>query len=345
MEAVVLERAVPGAEASSAAAGILSPCIESVHGGSAEGLALGVRSRELHATLAARLLDEHAIDVGFRRTGVMRVAKDTHEVAELDAHERALSGQSYERMGADEARKREPSLHPEVLSAIDLQDDAQLEPRVFLRALALAAERAGAEFRTGVPVQRVEPGQVPAVVVGGERLEADHVIVAAGSWTSMLPGVRLAADAIVPVRGQMLATHTRPPVFRRVMFGAGGYVLTRPDGRVLIGSTEEKVGFVRGVTIGGIRSITDVALGLAPSLKSARMLDSWSSFRPGTADALPLVGPAGPDGVWLASGHFRNGILLAPVTAEVIAAGLLGESDPHAALLDPRRATAGVTVH
>ncbi|HJL36336.1 MAG TPA: FAD-dependent oxidoreductase, partial [Polyangiaceae bacterium LLY-WYZ-15_(1-7)] len=239
-----------------------------------------------------------------------------------------------------EARRREPALHPSVSAAIDLPEEAQLEPRLFLRGLAVAAERAGVTFRSGAVVRDVivEGGRARGVHVGGERLEAEHIIVAAGSWTHLVPGLELAAAGLHPVRGQIVATQTRPPLFRRVVFGAGGYVVTRPDGRVLCGSTEERVGFERSVTLGGMRSIVDIATAVAPRLAHAPILDHWSSFRPGTADGLPLVGPAGPEHLWLASGHFRNGILLAPMTAELIRAALAGDAlPPEAADVDPRR--------
>ncbi|MEM1417680.1 MAG: FAD-dependent oxidoreductase, partial [Myxococcota bacterium] len=187
----------------------------------------------------------------------------------------------------------------------------------------------------------VEAGRCRGVRLGAERLDAAHVVVAAGSWTSLVPGLGLDAARVHPVRGQVLLTETRPPLFRCLVFGAHGYVCTRPDGRVLCGSTEERVGFRREVTLGGVRSIVDLATRLAPRLAEAPLRDQWSSFRPGTADGLPLVGGAGPEGLWLASGHFRNGILLSAVTAELVAAQLGGTlTDELAALaapLDPRR--------
>ena len=204
----------------------------------------------------------------------------------------------------------------------------------------MAAERAGVRFRTGEVVRGVvhQGGRVRGVALEGGLLEARTVVVAAGSWTSLIDGVPLAREVVYPVRGQLVATVTRPPVFRRVVFGAGGYVLTRPDGRALCGSTEERVGFERGVTLGGLSAVLATATRLAPSLAGARVLDHWSSFRPGTMDDLPLVGPTDVDGLFLATGHFRNGILLGPVTGEVIARAVTGAAlDPDALGLDPRR--------
>ncbi|MGB8332763.1 MAG: FAD-dependent oxidoreductase, partial [Polyangiales bacterium] len=166
---------------------------------------------------------------------------------------------------------------------------------------------------------------VRGVQLGEDTIEADSVIVAAGSWTTLIPGLPFDSQTIFPVRGQMIATHTRPPIFRRVVFGAGGYVVTRPDGRVLCGSTNERVGFERGITLGGMADIIAKATRVAPRLQFASVEDHWSSFRPGTPDGLPLVGETRIAGLFVASGHYRNGILLAPLTAELIADALAGK--------------------
>ena len=349
LRTVVLERSVPGAEASSAAAGILGPGAEAGHPVAREHvdtlLRLGSWSRELHEAQATRLREEQGIDIGFRRCGAMAVALGDADEEALERHAASLgTDYPHELLSGDEARAREGSLAPEVRRGLDLPAEAQLEPRLLLRALAVAAEAHGATFRSGTYVHEVltEGDRVRGVRVGDGALEADHVVVAAGSWTSLVPGLDLGAARIHPVRGQVVATQTRPPVFRRMIFGAGGYVVTRPDGRVLCGSTEERVGFRREVTLGGMRSIVDLATRLAPTLADAPLQDHWSSFRPGTADGLPLVGAAGPEGLWLASGHFRNGILLAPATAELIAHGIASVPIPGEVpqeLVDPRRFT------
>ncbi|MEO0321878.1 MAG: FAD-dependent oxidoreductase [Myxococcota bacterium] len=348
---LVLERSVPGAEASSAAAGMLAATVEADHPAlrphAATALGLGRRSRALHVPLAEELRAEHGVDVGRRDCGALRVAFDAEAEAALDACLDTLAAHApdevAERLTADEARALEPALAPEVRGAVHVPGEGQLDPPVLLRALALAAVRAGATFRSGALVSEVvvENERCRGVRLGAERLGAAHVVVAAGSWTSLVPGLGLGAAGVHPVRGQVLLTESRPPLFRRLVFGAHGYVCTRPDGRVLCGSTEERVGFRREATLGGLRSIVDLATRLAPRLADAPVRGQWSSFRPGTADGLPLVGPAGPEGLWLASGHFRNGILLSAVTAELLTAQLAGDVPLDlarlAAPLDPRR--------
>ncbi|MDH3728587.1 MAG: glycine oxidase ThiO [Myxococcales bacterium] len=337
---LVLEKSVPGAEASSAAAGILGPSVESFR--DAFALQLGRRSRELHAELADELDERFGVDVGLRRCGVIRLAFEEAEQVEVDAHASALrmNGVQCDRWTREELLLEEPSCNPEARGALHVAEDAQVEPKKLLSAVALGAEHEGAVFRTGSAVRNivVDGGRARGVHVDGEIIEADRVVVAAGSWTTLIPGIRLDADTIYPVRGQMLATYTRPPVFRRIVFGAGGYVVTRPDGRVLCGSTEERVGFARGITFGGMAEVIHRAQRIAPALKNAPVQDHWSSFRPGTPDGLPLVGETHVARLLLASGHYRNGILLAPLTAELIADAIADKPPSREAqALSPRR--------
>lgn len=323
----VLERSIPGAEASSAAAGILGPTVESFD--DALALQLGRRSRELHAELSDELDELFGIDVGFRRCGVIKVALDENELGELGRQADALrvQGVRCEQWSQAELAEEEPRCTREALGALSMAEDAQVEPRKLFAAIALGAEHEGVAFRTGTTVRglKIEGGRVRGVRLAHREIEAERVVVAAGSWTSLIPGLPLGADTIYPVRGQMITTQTRPPVFRRVVFGAGGYVVTRPDGRVLCGSTMERVGFQRGVTFGGMSDVIEKAVRLAPSLREAPVHSHWSSFRPGTPDGLPLVGETRIDGLFLASGHYRNGILLAPLTAQLIAEAMDGQ--------------------
>ena len=336
----VLERSIPGAEASSAAAGILGPTVESFD--DALALQLGRRSRELHAALAEELDELFGIDVGFRRCGVIKIALDQNELDELERQAESLrvQGVRCERWSAQELAEEEPSCNPDALGALSMSEDAQVEPTKLFSAVAVGAEHEGVTFRTGTTVRglHVEGGRVRGVDLGGERLDGDAVVVAAGSWTTLIPGLPFESDAIFPVRGQMITTQTRPPLFRRVVFGAGGYVVTRPDGRVLCGSTMERVGFQRGITFGGMADVIAKAIRIAPSLQSSPIESHWSSFRPGTPDGLPLVGEAGIERLFLASGHYRNGILLAPLTAELVAEAMAGAPrSREAEALSPRR--------
>lgn len=344
-DVLVLERSVPGAEASSAAAGILAPSFEAAHVPHPERLLpLGIASRDLHEKLAGELLQEHQIDVGFRRCGVLAAAFSAHEQAHLKRfHEQlqgyGIEGSASESIDGAEARRREPALSEEALGGVDFELAAQLEPKRFLPGLAIAAERAGVVFRSGAYVRGVQHDKAsPRVLVGDDTLDADHVVVAAGSWTGLVPGLGIESAGVHPVRGQIVETRSRPPLFRRIVFGAGGYIVTRPGGEVLCGSTEERVGFRKEVSFEGMSAILAMATRVAPRLRHAPILDQWASFRPGTGDELPLVGAAGPQGIWLNTGHFRNGILQAPISADILTRAILGQTpSPFASLVNPGR--------
>jgi glycine oxidase len=337
----VLERSIPGAEASSVAAGILAPLVE--HEESGPMRSFGVASRELHASMAEALREETGLDVGFVRSGVLQIALDEASASALDRTTAALVGARFEKLDPRLAREREPAVSEAVRLAIDLPDEAQVEPKILLRALALSAERAGARFSSGVAVRglKLQGERVVGIETDDGLVPCAHAIIAAGSWTSLVPGLSTAhARAIRPVRGQLVHVELRAPIFRRIVFGEGAYVVPRRDGRVVCGATSEEAGFSKEVTLGGVLDVGARAVRLVPGLASARFVAPDVSFRPASSDGLPLIGPAGPDGLWLATGHFRNGILLAPATAELVSAMVSGETtalpiDPSA--FDPRR--------
>lgn len=325
----VLERSVPGAEASTVAAGILAPRIE--HEGGAL-LSFGLASLEAHARWSDEL---HALglETGFCRSGALEVALDA-PAAE------ALAQRGGRVVDGAEARRLEPALSPEVRAARVLDHEAQTEPVRLLRALLLAAERAGARFVTSTSVEGIarEGGRVVGVSLGHETVRADVVVLAAGSWTGQLKGLPASLERTVrPVRGQLVHLDARRPIVSRIVFGEGAYVVPRRDGRVVVGATMEEAGFSRAITLGGAIDVASRALRTVPALAAAEVVSHAVNFRPAPSDALPLVGEAEP-GLVLATGHFRNGILLAPATAEVIADLVLERAPRHAAgAFDPRR--------
>jgi len=151
----------------------------------------------------------------------------------------------------------------------------------------------------------------------------------------------LPAGAVRPVRGQIAVVETRPPLLTRVVFSGHGYAVPRADGRILLGSTMEEVGFEKAVTAGGLRHVLEVGIGLAPALARAPVVESWSNFRPASPDGEPILGPGDTAGLFYATGHTRNGILLCPITADAIAACVLGETPPvELAPFSARRLTA-----
>ena len=295
---VVLERSVPGAEASSAAGGILSPGVEAVEPG--PFYALCRASLELYPSFVQELERLSGLWVGHRAGGTLEVAFDDRMAHVLAARAARLerAGLPVEVLDGDAARRLEPGL---------------------------AAAGAGARFVTGqVRGVAVEDGRVAGVDHESGRIAAPVAVIAAGAWTMQVRGNELPPGSVRPVRGQIAVLDTRPPLLRRVVFSEKGYLVPRPDGRILAGSTMEEAGFEKAVTAGGLLHLMELALEIAPGLSSAPVVDTWSNFRPATPDGLPILGPGSTPGLHYATGHYRNGILLAPVTAEVVSAAVLG---------------------
>jgi glycine oxidase len=329
---LVLERSVPGAEASSAAAGILAPQEET--DGPGPMLELGLASRARFPSLSRELEQAAGMDVGYRRSGLLALAVDEADLGPLEARAawQAARGLSVEQLSPGELRRLEPELGP-AAGALRFVDEAQVDPPRFVRALALAAARAGAEFVTAYVRRVVHDGErVFGVEVEGERIDSARVVVAAGSWSSLVEGALLGPQAVRPMRGQLVELETRPPPLAHIVcLGGrerGGYLVPRPDGRVLVGSTMELVGFRKDVTAAGLESLLGLARRTVPSLSGAPVRGFWANFRPSTGDGLPFLGATPIAGLFLATGHFRNGILLTPVTADALAAVMCDEAPP-----------------
>lgn len=319
---VVLERAVPGAEASSAAAGMLAAQIESKEDEAT--LERYVRARGAYEGWAAELRERAAIDIGYRKTGALVVVRTEAELAELRAgveRQRKLS-LAAEILDVRGARAIEPELGENFAGAAHFPDEAQVDPPQLLRALVVAAAKAGVMIRGGTTVSTLieEGGRCVGVSLDSrEILRADAVVLAAGSWSSLVPGVPSEVPRVRPIRGQIALLEQRPPRMRSIVFGDHAYVVPRGDGRVLCGSTMEDVGHRREATAGGIHRVLGQAISIAPSLAQAELVQTWSNFRPLAASGAPLVGASPLPGLFLATGHHRNGILLAKTTADAVA--------------------------
>jgi glycine oxidase len=322
----VLERSIPGAEASSAAGGILAPQMESHGPGPFMDLCL--RSRGMYPAFARELLELSGIDVAYRECGLIRAAftDDAAQKLAADAAWQKALGLRADLLSGDEARKLEPSLSPRIVAAVHLPDDHQVDNRLLTRALSMAAARVGVRFRTGYVRGIAQEGnRAVGVDLEGETLRADAVVVAAGSWSGLVAGARVDPKVVRPARGQMVQLQTRLPVLSHVIFCDQGYLVPRTDGRLLAGSTMELVGFEKQVTAVGLAKILTMALELCPSLADAPVQEFWAGLRPYTEDQLPILGPGPLDGLFLATGHFRNGILLTPITAKLMAQAVLGQ--------------------
>lgn len=328
---VVLERSVPGAEASSAAAGILGAQAEAHAPGPMAELCFASRAR--YAKFAATLRKETQIDVGYRETGVLRVAFEREALNQLqrDTAWQTKAGQTVQRLTATSLSKLEPELSPRLSGGVRFAADSRVDPKALLRALHIAALARGVRFQTGAFVRRIKltADRATGVVLDdGSELEARNVVVAAGSWTSLIDGLGLPAGRVIPARGQIVELELPAPPLSNVVFGPGAYLVPRDDGRILIGSTVEFVGYQRDVTAGAVRDLLTHAIALVPALERASLRATWSNFRPYTRDQLPLIGPSKIGGLFLSTGHHRNGILLAPISAEIVRAAVLGQRAP-----------------
>lgn len=326
---LVLERSVPGAEASSAAAGILSPGVEAEEPGPFYALCAASLAR--YRAFAEELQRLTGMSLGYRAGGTLQVAFDDLTARALAA--RAAQLQKHDMpvdvIDDDEVRRLEPAIDPRVRGALWFRDEASIDPRPLSRALYIAAHGAGATFVTG-QVRRIlhREGRAAGVDHDRGRFEADAVVLAAGSWSAGVEGSGLPAGAVRPVRGQIALLDTRPPLLGRVVFSDKGYVVPRADGRVVCGSTMEEVGHERAVTAGGLRGVLALAIEIAPALAGAPLIDTWCNFRPASPDGWPVLGAAAVPGLYYATGHTRNGILLCPITADAVSAAILGRSPP-----------------
>jgi len=323
-DVTVVERGVPGAEASWAAGGILSPQAECDEDGPMLRLCLD----GLAATrrVIAELRTELGVggDVGLIDGGTLDIAATDGEARALEERVRwqqqaGLQAQSLDAAGV----KQIAGVIGDVVGGAFFPTEASLDPRLLFEALRASAIQAGATFVHRV-VRRVDATSIVVDNGGddGQRMTADAVVVCAGAWTPQVPGTDVDDGAIFPVHGQMVEIDGPVGAFDAVVYGRGGYVVPRRDGRVIAGSTMERQGFHKAVTVGGLAKVLTMVGALVPSLQQAPVRSTWAGLRPGSKDGLPLLGRQ-PSGLWLASGHFRNGILLAAVSGERLAGALL----------------------
>jgi len=323
---VVLEKSVPGAEASGAAGGILGPHLECDAAG--PFLDFCRHSLALYPQWVGDLEEASGIGLEFVECGGLFVAFDDAEANHL-AERSALLGQlglRCELLEGPAVQAQEPGLSRGIVAGLSLPQEARVEPRSIVRALAIAARSAGVVFATET-VLGLEPSSGGVQVsTAASKWHANEVVLAAGAWSSSVPGSGLPPASVKPARGQMALLQFPTPPTRAVVFSERGYVVPRDDGRVLCGSTLEFEGFRKEVTAGGLRSILNLTLELLPGAAHAPVIETWAGFRPYTSDHLPLIGAGAYPGLWLATGHYRNGILLAPASAQCLAAMICGEA-------------------
>jgi glycine oxidase len=335
----VVERDVPGAGASGVAAGMLAPVTEADFGAQAL-LALNLAGAERWPSFAAELRERADAEVGYRRSGALVVAADRDDaeaLRRLHAFQQSL-GLEVEWLAPSAARALEPALSPRIAGAIHAPNEGQADPRLATRALAAALGRLGGEIVTGVEVTAVAGD---GVETSAGAVRADHVVVAAGCWSGDLADV-----PVRPVKGQILRLRRgagRAPLAERLIRTPRCYVVDRPSGEVVVGATVEERGFDASVTVDGVYRLLEAAYEVLPDAAELEWVEAAARLRPGTPGNEPIIG-RDSDGVVWATGHYRNGVLLAPVTADAVAAIVAGDEPPDVvAGFEPRRPYAGST--
>jgi glycine oxidase len=291
--------------------------------------ALEAESARLFPAVVAELRERIGMDVGYRPSPLLHLALHEEEEPSLRAHRawQADHGIAVSWLDRTAALDLEPSLNPDIRAALFYPNDYQLLPLAFARALVRAAVDLGATVREGATVDRLltEGDRVVGVAIGGEHVRAGEVVIANGAWASTWSDTLRTPIPVRPVRGQMAALRTVGTGLRHVVSSIQGYLLTKADGTTYVGTTVEEAGYDARPTAAGIAGLLALASRLVPRLADATFTAAWAGLRPGTADGRPLIGRVpGWQGVTLAAGHFRDGILLAPITGELVADLLAG---------------------
>ena len=320
---VLLDRGELGGGTSWAAAGILSPQSESNEPGPFFDLCMA--SRRLYPKFVAALRDETGLDPQYSDEGLLFLASSAEEYAVLENRcrwQRAI-GLEAEMVSSARVRELEPLVTLQSKGAMLIPGDPHIVPRRLVQVLRESCLKRGVEIRTGVGVEGVVDH---GVRVGDRTIEARHVVVASGVWSPELSGL----DPQIPVRprkGQILSLNMPDRAFRRIVRCQHAYMVPRPTGEIVIGATNEDVGFDRTVTDAAIEGLQETARKMAEVVGSYPVREKWTGLRPATPDGLPVIGRSAVPGVLYATGHYRNGILLAPVTAAIVAS-LIQEEEP-----------------
>jgi glycine oxidase len=341
VKVTIFERGEVGGAATGASAGMIQINPDRSTPGALSTLEM--ESARLFPALATELLDRSGMDIGYRSAPLLHVAFHEGEEPPLRAHRawQVDHGVAVAWLDRDAALDLEPALNPDVRAALYYPENHQVMPRTLTRALARTAVDLGAVLREGASIDRLLTNgeRVVGVAIGGEAVHAGEVVIANGAWASSWSDTLQTPIPVRPVRGQMVALRTAGTGLRNVVSFAEGYMLTKPDGSTYIGTTVEEAGYDARPTAAGIARLLALVPRIAPRLAQATFASAWAGLRPATSDGLPLLGRLpGWQGVIVAAGHFRGGILLAPITGELVA-DLLARRRPRLPLdaFDPAR--------
>lgn len=324
---ILADRGVCGEEASWAAAGMLAPQAEADRDDAMFRFCR--ESAAMYPHFAADLLAETGIDIELDPTGTLYLAFDD---ASENANDRRFEWQTaaglpVEHLPADAVRDAEPAISAKVRSALFFRSDRQVENRLLMRALRRYAVENGIEVIENCGVQSITRSgeRMAAAVTGRSQIAANTIVVATGAWTSFIEidGRGMPVD-IRPVRGQMISFAPAERLIDHVVYGPDVYLVPRRDGRILAGATVEDAGFDKTVATDATEKLREAACRILPKLRDVRISEKWAGLRPCSPDALPVLGMLGGiEGLHIATAHYRNGILLAPLTARIVADSIL----------------------
>lgn len=320
-----------GSGASGAAAGMLNAQAEAHEPGPFLDLLLS--SRRLHEPLGEELYEATGLDPEYVWAGTLRVATDeaSRETFAAEYSWQRERGLAARWLDADEVRELEPNLSPESVAALYLPEDGQVNPPRLVQALALGATFRGARLMEATRVEGlvVEGRKITGIRTARGKIPVGAVVLADGASSTLLSDELSVHLPVHPVKGEILAANARPAPIKANVWNSECYVVPKRDGRVIIGATEEPGVYDRRPTLGGMAHLSRAAANLVPELSHAPFASAWGGLRPGTPDGRPILGPVeGWEGLFLATGHYRNGVLLSAVTGESIAALALREASP-----------------
>lgn len=329
---VLLEKGETGREASWAAAGMLAPVGE-VHFKEDINLMLGQESMRLYADFVRDLEAFTGMEVDYGTQGSLGISLDADDTAEMKRmfdYQQEL-GLPVRWLGASEVQKMEPALSHNVVAGVYSEVDHSIDNRKLAQALKAAFVKAGGTLHEHTPVEEVilHPQGAPSVMAGGREWRHEKLLLAAGAWSGLIPGLEGALRPLVrPVKGQMLAIQLPENIVTHPIRTPDVYLMPRKDGRLLVGATVEEMGFNREQTVGGIFELLRGAWRAIPGVYELPLQETWVGFRPGSRDNAPILGETEIPGFFLATGHYRNGILNTPITAACMSNLLLGRPAP-----------------
>ncbi|MEM1944811.1 MAG: glycine oxidase ThiO [Nitrososphaerota archaeon] len=342
-KAVVYERGLVGRGATWASAGMLAPNLEA-EPSEEKLLPLLVEGCRMWESYAIELEEASQVKVNYRREGTLALAFTRDDLARLHFQyefQRSL-GLDVELVDGGKVQEMEPLVNRSVLAALYSRSDHQVDNRLVAAALKAAFTGCGGVLREGCEVSKVvvEGGRAVGVSLSGGFERAEHVVLAAGAWSRNVGGIpEYLRPPVRPVKGQMISLKmpAGEPILRHTVWGpmrnwGPAYIVPRLDGRLLLGTTVEEAGFDTSVTAGGLVNILRSCWEILPTITELPVDEVWAGLRPGSRDDAPIIGPTPLDGLIMATGHFRNGILLAPITAEAVGRYILSGEMPEVAL-------------